>query len=91
MLDIKGKCGSGWSAWLPLDRPIWLWFMSFTWACELHDKRYENGGSGSTIIASHNTDRICRTIELDPLYCDVIIKRYEDYTGTKSKLIKNIL
>ena len=34
------------------------------------------GGSGSTLIASHKTDRICYTMELDPKYCDVIRKRY---------------
>lgn len=34
------------------------------------------GGSGSTLIACEQTGRICRTIELDEKYCDVIVKRY---------------
>jgi DNA modification methylase len=34
------------------------------------------GGSGSTLIAAEQTERICRTIELDLKYCDVIVKRY---------------
>ena len=34
------------------------------------------GGSGSTLIACQNTGRICRCIELDPLYLDVIVKRF---------------
>ena len=34
------------------------------------------GGSGSTLIASEKTGRICRAMELDPRYCDVIVKRY---------------
>jgi len=34
------------------------------------------GGSGSTLIASEKTGRLCRTMELDPGYCDVIVKRY---------------
>ena len=34
------------------------------------------GGSGSTLIACEQTDRICHTIELDEKYCDVIVKRY---------------
>jgi DNA modification methylase len=34
-------------------------------------------GSGSTLIAAENTRRICRGVELDPLYVDVIVRRYE--------------
>jgi DNA modification methylase len=39
------------------------------------------GGSGSTLIASEQSGRICYIMELDPIYCDVIIKRYEELTG----------
>jgi DNA modification methylase len=39
------------------------------------------GGSGSTLIACEKTSRQCRMMELDPKYCDVIIKRWEEYTG----------
>jgi DNA modification methylase len=46
------------------------------------------GGSGSTLIACEKNKRICYTMELDPKYCDVIIKRWEDYTGQKAELIK---
>jgi len=35
------------------------------------------GGSGTTLIAATNTDRVCHMIELSPAYCDVIIKRWE--------------
>jgi DNA modification methylase len=38
-------------------------------------------GSGSTLIAAENTGRVCCGIELDPLYVDVIIRRYEAETG----------
>jgi DNA modification methylase len=37
------------------------------------------GGSGSTLIASEQTGRTCYMLELDPVYCDVIRKRYEEY------------
>ena len=40
------------------------------------------GGSGSTLIACEQTDRECYTIELDEKYCDVIVKRYIEQTGT---------
>jgi DNA modification methylase len=39
------------------------------------------GGSGSTLIACQQTDRICRTIELDEKFCDVIVKRYIEQVG----------
>ena len=42
------------------------------------------GGSGSTLIASEKLGRKCYMIELDPKYIDVIIQRWEDYTGNKA-------
>jgi DNA modification methylase len=42
------------------------------------------GGSGSTLIAAQQTDRKAFLIELDPLYCDVIVQRYEKFTGQKA-------
>lgn len=45
-------------------------------------------GSGSTLIACEKTDRICYGMEIDPLYIDIIIKRWEKYTNKKAKLIK---
>ena len=42
------------------------------------------GGSGSTLIACEKTARDCRMMELDPKYCDVIIKRWQDFTGQKA-------
>jgi len=43
-------------------------------------------GSGSTLIACEKTNRKCYGIELDPKYCDVIIKRWENFTGKKAEL-----
>ncbi len=42
------------------------------------------GGSGSTLIACEKLKRKCYMMELDNKYCDVIIKRYENYTGKKA-------
>jgi DNA modification methylase len=41
-------------------------------------------GSGSTLIAAEKTGRTCYGMELDPKYVDVIVKRWEDYTGNKA-------
>ena len=43
-------------------------------------------GSGSTLMACEKLDRICYGVELDPKYCDVIIKRWENFTGKKAEL-----
>jgi DNA modification methylase len=47
------------------------------------------GGSGSTLIACEKTGRKARLMELDPKYCDVIVKRWEDFTGKKAVLEKS--
>lgn len=44
------------------------------------------GGSGSTLIACEKTGRRARLMELDPKYCDVIVKRWEDFTGKQAIL-----
>lgn len=46
------------------------------------------GGSGSTLIACEQLNRNCYMMELDPKYIDVIIKRWEEFTGKKAVLIK---
>jgi DNA modification methylase len=43
------------------------------------------GGSGSTLIAAQQTGRKAFLMELDPLYCDVIVERYEKFTGKKAE------
>ena len=45
------------------------------------------GGSGTTLIACEKTGRQARLMELDPKYCDVIVKRWEDFTGKKAILL----
>lgn len=47
------------------------------------------GGSGSTLLACEKTNRINYSMELDKKYCDVIIKRWENFTGKKAERIDN--
>jgi DNA modification methylase len=42
------------------------------------------GGSGTTLIAAEKNGRVARLMELDPIYCDVIVKRWQDFTGLKA-------
>jgi DNA modification methylase len=47
------------------------------------------GGSGTTMLAAEKNGRYSRLMELDPRYCDVIVKRWEDFTGKKAELLTN--
>jgi DNA modification methylase len=46
------------------------------------------GGSGSTLITCEQLNRRCRMMEYDPRYADVIVDRWEQFTGEKAELIK---
>ena len=45
------------------------------------------GGSGSTLMAAEQLERTCYMMELDPKYIDVIINRWEEFTGEKAVLL----
>ena len=44
------------------------------------------GGSGTTLLVAEKNNRTARIMELDPKYCDVIVKRWQDFTGKKAVL-----
>jgi DNA modification methylase len=59
-------------------------------ALQYSSRRGENvldlfGGSGSTLIAAEQTGRRAFLMEIDPLYCDVIVRRFEQFTGKKAE------
>jgi DNA modification methylase len=43
-------------------------------------------GSGSTLLAAHAVGRMCRAIEIDALYCDLTIQRWQQMTGQEARL-----
>lgn len=47
------------------------------------------GGSGSTLIGCEQTDRKAFLMEIDPPYCDVIVERWEKFTGRKAKRVSS--
>ena len=46
-------------------------------------------GSGTTLIAAERFERVAYLMEMDPAYCDVIVKRWEDFTGKRAELKEN--
>jgi len=55
----------------------------------LADLVYEPfAGSGTTVIACERTGRTCLAMELDPGYCDVVVRRWEDFTGRKAERVQ---
>ena len=55
----------------------------------LADTVYEPfAGSGTTVIACERTGRTCMSMELDPGYCDVVVRRWEDFTGRKAERVQ---
>ena len=71
----------------PTQKPVKLFqeiIKKFDKNNEFNDVLDLFGGSGSTLIACEQLNRKCYMMELDPRYVDVIIKRWEDYTGNKA-------
>jgi len=70
----------------PTSKPIELVSMAIKDSSKENNIVYDPFlGSGSTLIACEQTNRICYGMELDPGYIDVIIQRWENYTGQKAK------
>ena len=66
-----------------------------TRAIETSSRENENvldvfGGSGSTLIACEQLNRNCYMMELEPKWVDVIIQRWENFTGQKAKLLNKV-
>lgn len=70
------------------EKPVELAVQSIQYSSLAGDKVLDLfGGSGSTLIACEQTERKAFLMELDPLYCDVIVQRWEKFTGNKAERI----
>ena len=70
----------------PTQKPVELSVRAFGNHIKLINVLDLFGGSGSTMIGAEQTGRNCYMMELDPKYCDVIIQRWQDYTGKHATL-----
>jgi DNA modification methylase len=71
----------------PTMKPVELIERAIRNSSKSHDTVLDPfAGSGSTLIACEKTDRQARVIELDPKYCDVICRRYQEYSGKHATL-----
>lgn len=71
----------------PTQKPVALSVRAFGNHVKLLNVLDLFGGSGSTLIGAEQTGRKAFVMELDPKYCNVIVKRWEDFTGKKAELI----
>lgn len=71
----------------PTQKPVALSVRAFGNHVKLLNVLDLFGGSGSTLIGAEQTGRNAFLMELDPKYCDVIVKRWEDFTGKKAVLL----
>ena len=70
----------------PTQKPVELSVRAFGNHVKLLNVLDLFGGSGSTMIGAEQAGRNCFMMELDPKYCDVIIKRWQDFTGQEATL-----
>ncbi|CAB4134041.1 putative methylase [uncultured Caudovirales phage] len=74
----------------PTQKPVALSVRAFGNHVKLLNVLDLFGGSGSTLIGAEQTGRTAYLMELDPKYCDVIVKRWEDFTGKKAELLAKV-
>ncbi|MGN8229840.1 DNA-methyltransferase [Paenibacillus polymyxa] len=72
----------------PTQKPLDLLAIPFKNSSQRGDEIVDYfGGSGSTLMTCEQMDRTCRTLELDPIFCDVIKKRFMESTGIEPVLL----
>jgi len=73
----------------PTQKPVALWTQILEWRTTRGERILDPyAGSGSLLIAAEQAERIALLSEISAAYCDVICRRYQDYTGTKPERIR---
>jgi DNA modification methylase len=68
------------------QKPVELAVRSMTYSSQVGENVLDLfAGSGSSLIAAEQTSRTALLMEIDPLYCDVIVARYQQFTGKKAQ------
>lgn len=80
----ENTCGQIHAAVMPIHLALHI-LTSFDGTCGIVYEPF--GGSGTTIIAAEQLGRQCYAMEIDPVYVDLIVKRWEDFTGKKAVLV----
>jgi len=74
------------------EQPVELAIRALQYSSRPHENILDLcGGSGSALIAAQQTGRRAFLMELDPLYCDVIVQRCEQFTGQKAERVQALL
>jgi len=75
----------------PTQKPVALvdWFFDYYSLNKLSNIVDLYGGAGATLLSAEKNNKNCMMMELDPKYCDVIIKRWEEFTGKEAVLESN--
>jgi len=74
----------------PTEKPDWLAMRALRNSTKRNDIVLDSFlGSGSTVIACERTGRVCYGIELDPAYVDVIVRRWQAFTGLSAKHVSS--
>jgi DNA modification methylase len=85
--DIKSVIYEDGKTAHPTQKPVEIYLRGLQHHTSPGEYVYEPfGGSGTSIIACEKLGRRSLTIELDPKYCDVIVKRWQDFTGKEATL-----
>jgi DNA modification methylase len=86
ILEIQSVRGDGLRELHPCPKPVELWAKLIEPQTKKGDIVFDPFlGSGTTLIAAEQLNRVCFGMEISPAYCDVIVKRWENLTGKKAK------
>jgi DNA modification methylase len=86
-ITYNGLIGKEKERFHPTQKPIKLFDAIINDYSKENDTIFDPfSGSGTTLIVAEKTNRKCYAMEIEPKYCDIAVKRWEDFTGKKAEL-----